>query len=51
MLTVNLKALTQTLTKKEQLDDKVERALSVLADEMLEDVIEFACQLAKHKGS
>jgi transcription initiation factor TFIID subunit TAF12 len=29
----------------------VERALSVLADEMLEDVIEFACKLAKHRGS
>jgi transcription initiation factor TFIID subunit TAF12 len=51
LLTVNLKALTQTLTKKEQLDDKVERALSVLADEMLEDVVEFACRLAKHRGS
>lgn len=50
-MTVNLKALTSTLTKKEQLDDKVERALSVLADEMLEDVIEFACKLAKHRGS
>lgn len=48
---MNLKALTQTLTKKEQLDDKVERALSVLADEMLEDVVEFACRLAKHRGS
>jgi transcription initiation factor TFIID subunit TAF12 len=23
----------------------------VLADEMLEDVIEFACKLAKHRGS
>ena len=51
LLTVNLKALTSSLTKKEQLDDKVERALAVLADEMLEDVIEFACKLAKHRGS
>ena len=39
------------MTKKEQLDEKVERALSVLADEMLEDVIEFACRLAKHRGA
>ena len=48
---MNLKALTSTISKKEQLDEKVERALSVLADEMLEDVIEFACKLAKHSGS
>ena len=48
---MNLKSLTSSLTKKEQLDDKVERALAVLADEMLEDVIEFACKLAKHRGS
>ena len=39
------------MTEKEQLDEKVERALSVLADEMLEDVIEFACKLSKHRGS
>jgi hypothetical protein len=51
LLSVNLKALTSTLSRKEQLDEKVERALSVLADEMLEDVIEFACKLAKHRGS
>lgn len=48
---MNLKALTASLSKKEQLDEKVDRALSVLADEMLEDVIEFACKLAKHRGS
>ena len=48
---VNLKAMTQTLTKKETLDDRVEKALCVLADDVLTDVIDFACRLAKHRGS
>ena len=47
----DLKQLTATLTKKEQIDDKVERALSVLAEDLIDDVVEFACKLAKHRGS
>lgn len=51
LLTINTKALTATLTRKEMLDDKVEKALGQLADEVIEDVVEFACRLAKHRGS
>lgn len=51
LLPVNLKAMTQTLTKKESLDDKVERHLCSLAEDIVDDVIDFACRLAKHRGS
>mmetsp|Transcript_27167 Transcript_27167/g.33793 ORF Transcript_27167/g.33793 Transcript_27167/m.33793 type:complete len:168 (+) Transcript_27167:535-1038(+) len=51
LVPVNLKAMTQTLTKKESLDEKVERALCTLAEDMVDDVIDFACRLAKHRGS
>lgn len=51
VLPANLKVMTATLTKKETLDDKVERALSIVAEDMLDDVIDFACRLAKHRGS
>ena len=47
----NLQAMTETLTKKETLDGKVNRALDSLADGLLDDVIDFACRLAKHRGS
>lgn len=43
--------MTETLTKKETLDGKVNRALDSLADGLLDDVIDFACRLAKHRGS
>jgi len=43
--------MTETLTKKEMLDSKVDRALDTLADGLLDDVIDFACRLAKHRGS
>lgn len=43
--------MTETLTKKETLDSKVNRALDTLADGLLDDVIDFACRLAKHRGS
>lgn len=43
--------MTQTLTKKEQLDDKVEKALGCLANDIIDDVVDFACRLAKHRGS
>ena len=43
--------MTKTLTKKETLDDKVERALCTLAEDIVDDVIDFACKLAKHRGS
>jgi len=51
LIPLNLKAMTYTLTKKETLDDKVERALCILAEDIVEDVIDFACRLAKHRGS
>lgn len=51
LIPLNLKAMTHTLTKKETLDDKVERALCTLAEDIVDDVIDFACRLAKHRGS
>ena len=48
---VNVKALAATLTKKEVLDEKVQQSLSVLADDIIDDVVEFACKLARHRGS
>ena len=51
VLPTNIKALTQTLTKKETLDTKVEKALGELTEGVLDDVIDFACKLAKHRGS
>ena len=29
----------------------MEKALSVLAEDILDDVVEFACRMAKHRGS
>ena len=43
--------MTATLTKREELDSKAEKALSVLAEDLVDDVIEFACRMAKHRGS
>lgn len=43
--------MASTLTKKETLDDKVDRALGGLANDIIDDVIDFACRLAKHRGS
>ena len=43
--------MTGTLTKKEELHEKVEKALSVLAEDVIDDVVEFACRMAKHRGS
>ena len=51
MSTVNVKALCTTLTKKEQLDDRVAQALSQLGEDVVDDVVELACRLAKHRGS
>ena len=48
---VNIKALTASLTKKEVLDERVQASLATLADEIIDDVVEFACKLAKHRGS
>ena len=48
---VNLKAITQDMTKKETLDSKVESALSLLTEGLVNDVIEFSCRLAKHRGA
>ena len=42
--------MTATLTRKEELNDKVEKALSVLAEDLVDDVVEFACKMAKHRG-
>lgn len=46
-----MKALCTTLTKKEQLDDRVAQALSQLGEDVVDDVVELACRLAKHRGS
>ena len=43
--------MTATLTKKEELHEKVEKSLSVLAEDLIDDVVEFACRMAKHRGS
>ena len=48
---VNLKSLTSSLTKKESLDDKVEKALNQVVDDALSEVLDLACRLAKHRGS
>ena len=48
---VNIKALTASITKKEVLDERVQASLAALADEIIDDVVEFACKLAKHRGS
>ena len=48
---INLKAMTSQLTRKEELNDKVEKALCVLAEDILDDVVEYACRMAKHRGS
>ena len=39
------------MSKKEGLDDKVQKALSQICEDMLDDVIQFACKLAKHRKS
>lgn len=51
VLPANLKVLMSTLTKKETLDEKVERALTLVAEDVLDEVIDFACRLSKHRGS
>lgn len=43
--------MTSLLTKKEIMDDKVEKALQLIASQVIDDVIEFGCRLAKHRGS
>ena len=48
---MNLKALTNSLTKKESLDEKVEKALMQVTEDVLDDVLDLACRLAKHRGS
>ena len=48
---VNIKALTASITTKEVLDERVQASLAALADEIIDDVVEFACKLAKHRGS
>ena len=43
--------MTTTLTKREELDSKAEKALSILAEDLVDDVVEFACKMAKQRGS
>ena len=47
----NIRALTQTLTKKETLDSKVEQALQKIAVDILDEVVDLGCRLANHRGS
>ena len=47
----NLRNLTEKLTNKEVLEERTERALAMLADNVLDDVVELACKLARHRGA
>ena len=47
----HLRRITENLTKKEVLEERSERALSMLADQVLDDVVELACRLARHRGA
>ena len=48
---LDIRALTQNLSTKEVLDPQVEKILALLADDFVQNVSEFACKLAKHRGS
>ena len=47
---IRLKVMTNALTDREELDIKAQKALSELAEILVDDVVEFACRLAKHRG-
>lgn len=36
---------------RDALDDNIANALSVLAEEMIDNVVEFSCLYAKHRSS
>jgi transcription initiation factor TFIID subunit 12 len=48
---MDIRSLTQNLSNKEVLDPHVEKILAALADDFVQNVSEFACKLAKHRGS
>lgn len=39
------------MTKKETLDERVSNAISLLAEDVIEEVVVLACKMAKHRGS
>ena len=47
----NFKALTKSLSKKETLDDKVEKSLGRLTEDVLSEILELACRISKHRKS
>ena len=48
---LNIKSLLAHLTQKESLDDRVTKAMAQLAEQVVDDVVEMACKLAKHRNS
>ena len=47
----NFKAMTKSLSKKETLDDKVEKSLGRLTEDVMSEVLELACRISKHRKS
>jgi transcription initiation factor TFIID subunit 12 len=48
---LDLKKLTQNLSKKEILDQQVEKILLQMAEDFVVNVSDFACKLTKHRGA
>jgi transcription initiation factor TFIID subunit 12 len=48
---IDIKTLTQRISTKDNLDSQVEKILASMADDFIKNTAEFACKLAKHRGS
>ena len=48
---IDIKKLTQRISSKDNLDTQVEKILAVMADDFIKNTAEFACKLAKYRGS
>jgi transcription initiation factor TFIID subunit 12 len=48
---IDIKNLTQGISSKDNMDSQVEKILAIMADEFIKNTAEFACKLAKHRGS
>ncbi len=51
MESIDIKNLTQKISSKDNMDSHVEKILALMADEFIKNTAEFACKLAKHRGS
>lgn len=51
MESVDIKNLTSSISSKDNMDSQVEKILAIMADEFIKNSAEFACKLAKHRGS